>query len=345
MTNTRDCPRVRFSSRAIYTNLYIHIVMPPQTISHRLKARIPVLFFEQNFTVDQICAILGVKKSMVYKSLQYFREYGISHNPHAHKTGRNQTLSHLDIKFIAALVDQKHCIYLNEICQALSKYRGCQVSVSTVSRTLWRLDFSWKSVSIRALERNDILRAAYMNCIADVVTNPNMFMFINEAACNRHTSGRRKGWAFMGRRCILHRFFVRGQRLSILPVLTTEGIITHDIIPGSITTEHFVQFLQELVIPLTNPYPGPRSVIILDNCNIHHSEKIWALVEDEAMCKLIFLPPYSPDLNPIEQAFSSIKAYLRRHWDDFSMSVIDSACHNITPDMAWNFIRSSGYVV
>ena len=184
-----------------------------------------------------------------------------------------------------------------------------------------------------------------MNHIADIVTNADMLMFVDEAAWNRHTSGRRKGWSFNGQRCVQHRFFVRGERFSILPVLTIDGIITHDIIPGSVTTDRFLLFLRELVIPLTNPYPGPRSVLILDNCNIHHSEKVRALVEDKAMCKLIFLPPYSPDLNPIKQAFFSIKSYLRRHWDDFSLSIIDAACHNITGDMAWGFIWSSGYVV
>jgi transposase len=319
--------------------------MPPHFISRDLKARIPVLFYEQDFTVDQICVIMGVKKSLVYKSLQYFRTYGIAHNPHAHKTGRNRTLSPADVKFIAALINQKHCIYLDVIQQELSDKRGCEVSVTTLLRTLRRLDFSRKSVSVRALERNEILRAAYMNQIADIVTNPDMLMFVDEAARNRRTSGRSKGWASVGRRCIQHRFFVRGQHFSVLPVLTIDGIITHDVVPGSITADRFLQFLQELVIPLTNPYPGPRSVLILDNCNIHHSEKIRALVEDDAMCKLIFLPPYSPDLNPIEQAFFSIKSYLRRHWNDFSLSIIDTACHNITADMAWSFIRSSGYVV
>ena len=63
------------------------------------------------------------------------------------------------------------------------------------------------------------------------------------------------------------------------------------------------------------------------------------------MCKLIFLSPYSLDLNPIEQVFFSIKSYLQQQWDDFSLSVIDAACHNITPDMAWGFIQSSQYVV
>lgn len=124
-------------------------------------------------------------------------------------------------------------------------------------------------------------------------------------------------------------------------------------------------------IPLTNPYPGPRSVLILDNCSIHHSEKVRALVEDDVRkylapslshlsigihpdnpvddglpeCKLIFLPPYSPDLNPIEQAFASIKAFLRCNWQDFSLSVIDHVCQNITADKAHGFFRALGYVV
>ena len=87
-------------------------------------------------------------------------------------------------------------------------------------------------------------------------------------------------------------------------VLTLDGIIAHDIIPGSVTSDLFVRFLREHVvcfslpsvqlflqlpvwyyhyqIPLTNPYPGPRSVLVMDNCNIHHSEDVRELVEDEA---------------------------------------------------------------
>ena len=101
---------------------------------------------------------------------------------------------------------------------------------------------------------------------------------------------------------------------------------------------------------------------MLDNCCIHHSEEIRQLVEDEAHesfdfyidryyeyvwldCKLVFLPPYSPDYNPIEQAFSSIKAFLRRHWMDKTLSIIDWACQNITSGKAAAYFRASGYVV
>jgi 6-phosphofructokinase len=59
----------------------------------------------------------------------------------------------------------------------------------------------------------------------------------------------------------------------------------------------------------------------------------------------VFLPPYSPDFNPIEQAFSAIKAYLKRRWNDFSLGVMGRACSDITAQAAWGFMKASGYVV
>jgi len=62
-------------------------------------------------------------------------------------------------------------------------------------------------------------------------------------------------------------------------------------------------------------------------------------------CKLIFLPPYSPDLNPIKQAFSAVKNHFRRFCDDFTFSVIDRACQSISSESAWGYFHASGYVV
>jgi hypothetical protein len=106
-------------------------------------------------------------------------------------------------------------------------------------------------------------------------------------------------------------------------VLTLDGIIAYDLVPGSITTEHFVQFLQELVvcsnvscyyyckdgvlcqIPLTNPYPGPHSVLILDNCSIHHSEQVQQLVEDKACKPLVFYTQIFADVSQYAALCSS----------------------------------------
>jgi transposase len=61
-----------------------------------------------------------------------------------------------------------------------------------------------------------------------------------------------------------------------------------------------------------NPFPGPRSVLILDNVNSHLSEDLAVMCE-EAGVRLEYLPPYSPDYNPIEESFSALKAWMRRN--------------------------------
>jgi len=320
--------------------------MSPRNVSHDLKARIPVLRYQHGLSVKEICRVLGIKKTLAYKTLEYYHIHGTIHPPPSHRIrGRRRILNSCDISFINALISQNHTIYTDEIQEQLLTRRGTRVSIMTLNRTLRRLCLTNKATSGGALEHNDELRAIYMQHIGDLVTDPNQLMFGDEASKDERTSARRKGWSPKGTRCLQRRFFVRGRRYSILPILTLDGIITHDIIEGSITTTKFIQFLKDQVLPLTNPYPGPRSVLVLDNCQIHHAEEIRALVEDDALCKLIFLPPYSPDYNPIEQAFSSIKAFLRRNWTDSSLSVMDRACQSITDDKALGYFKASGYTV
>ena len=82
-------------------------------------------------------------------------------------------------------------------------------------------------------------------------------------------------------------------------------------------------------MPLCSPFPGPLSVLVMDNAKIHHGAEILELAErfrrflpsyilistdwQLPEIRIEFLPPYSPDLNPIEEAFSKIKSFLRRH--------------------------------
>jgi len=139
------------------------------------------------------------------------------------------------------------------------------------------------------------------------------------------------------------------QCYSILPALTSEGIIALDIFEGAVNKEKLIQFINDQVIwispffssnvlhliilfqaPRLNLYPGPWSIVILDSCAIHHDEDIQQIVEDECGmwsfglglekalnflegAKFVYLPPYSPDFDLIEQAFHSIKSWLRRH--------------------------------
>ncbi|KIK91251.1 hypothetical protein PAXRUDRAFT_149918, partial [Paxillus rubicundulus Ve08.2h10] len=67
---------------------------------------------------------------------------------------------------------------------------------------------------------------------------------------------------------------------SIVPVITLDGIIAYNIIQGPVDGACFVQFLKDHIMPFMNLYPGPWSVLVMDNCCIHHGEEIQHLVED-----------------------------------------------------------------
>ncbi|KAA1475514.1 hypothetical protein DENSPDRAFT_745536, partial [Dentipellis sp. KUC8613] len=70
-------------------------------------------------------------------------------------------------------------------------------------------------------------------------------------------------------------------RYSVLPALSCDGIVALDIFEGAVTKDKFIQFIREELAPQLGPYPGPRSVIVLDNCAIHHDEAVRQIVEDE----------------------------------------------------------------
>ncbi|CAG8652773.1 13392_t:CDS:1, partial [Racocetra fulgida] len=92
-----------------------------------------------------------------------------------------------------------------------------------------------------------------------------------------------------------------------------------------------------------NPFPGKNNIIVLDNAKIHQNE-IFVNIVEELGCHVIFLPPYSPDYNPIKTAFSIIKSWIKRN-RDFMNAVNDPfyaiivAYAQITPEIAVNFFR------
>jgi len=98
-----------------------------------------------------------------------------------------------------------------------------------------------------------------------------------------------------------------------------------------------------------NPHPGKNSVLVLDNARIHHNSE-WIAVVKSMGCHVEFLPPYSPDFNPIELAFGQIKTWLKRYhefvdtFSDDPTYPINCACAYITSDSATAFFKSAHYL-
>ena len=91
---------------------------------------------------------------------------------------------------------------------------------------------------------------------------------------------------------------------------------------SQLLSDVFEEFVERSLLPHVLPFNGtnPHSVIILENCLIHHVDHVVDLMESMGVL-VIFLPPYSPDLNPIEEAFSKVKACLKAN--ELAFEVLD----------------------
>lgn len=99
----------------------------------------------------------------------------------------------------------------------------------------------------------------------------------------------------------------RGQNLTLIAALTAAGGGAAMTLDGATDALAFEAYVREVLVPTLRP----GQLVILDNLSVHKGATTRALVE-AAGCALLFLPPYSPDFNPIELAFGKLKALLRR---------------------------------
>lgn len=153
-------------------------------------------------------------------------------------------------------------------------------------------------------------------------------VFLDESAASERNKDRKFGWAPVGVPAAVSALLKRSERWSVLPAYTVDGYMAWEVRQGSYTTEFFNAFVQDRVLPECSPFPGPRSVLVLDNASIHRNQVcftkelddilliyVQALIDmcEEAGVQLEYLPPYSPDFNPIEQSFAQLKAWMRKH--------------------------------
>ena len=165
-------------------------------------------------------------------------------------------------------------------------------------------------------------------------------MFVDE--CGVATDmARRYGRAKGGRRARGAVPYGRWHRLTVLGALSLGGLAACMAIPGAADTDVMAAFVEQVLAPALKP----GQVVVLDNLSVHRAPVVRRLVE-AAGCTLRFLPPYSPDLTPIEPAWSKLKGRLRAaaaRTVDALYDALAGAAGAITPDDARRYFRHCGY--
>ena len=165
-----------------------------------------------------------------------------------------------------------------------------------------------------------------------------VLIFVDETGSDCQNNMKRYGYGLREKPPCSCELLVRGERISVISAMK--------IIRGAVNGDEFLEFIERELLPTLLPFDGknPNSIVILDNCAVHHVAGVASMIT-EVGTLVHFLPPYSPDFNPIEECFSKVKSILKSmettHQNDLETDIL-AAFSSITSDDCQGWISDSG---
>lgn len=161
-----------------------------------------------------------------------------------------------------------------------------------------------KKRSVGASERDEFLRAAWRKTVSTL--DSRRLVFVDEMGTNTSLAPL---YAYSPRG---HRAYTkvprnRGPNTTLLSSMSVEGMGPSLAVEGSTTREVFEYYVERVLAATLRP----GQIVVMDNLTAHKGKRVKEIVEKRG-CELLYLPPYSPDFNPIEEAFSKVKGLLRK---------------------------------
>lgn len=185
------------------------------------------------------------------------------------------------------------------------------VTTSSIRRALAFKGWSKKTAQQRAKEHNAELREFYLHNLSEFKSYH--LVYIDESGCDKRIGFRRTGWSPLGVTPMQVSRFHCDERYQILPAYAQDGIMLSRVFRGSTDATMFKDFIEQL-LRHCGRWSEPKPVLVMDNASFHHSERIAQMCTKTGV-KLVYLPPYSPDLNLIKEFFAELKGFIRRNWN------------------------------
>ena len=326
--------------------------MMPRPFSLDLRIRVILLALLQNHTSKSISRLLYMSTRTVERYLRRYYFANGSIGPEKARHGPSQLLTSYEQFLLVKAVVRRPSAYLSELADELENVTGRVVSVPTLCRVLKRLNFSRKIIRHIPTQRSEEARQRY---IASTVHCPNyspdMFVFLDESGFDRRNVIRRYGYAVLGKRPIDQTFFARGKRINVISAISSNGVLDACLYEKNVNGPCFLDFLRKYILPQLLPFDGcnSQSIVVMDNAAIHHVREVADLFRGVGVF-VKFLPPYSPDLNPIEEVFSKVKYHIKANVEGHvegnatTREMIVNAFAAVTQGDCISYMEHSGYV-
>ena len=325
----------------------IHIKMPV-AYSNDLRWRIVWLNVFMEIRAEDVAKLMYVSERTVYRYVDRYRATG-EVRPSLKRNGPVKLLSEHEELLLTQLILAYPGIYLRELQQHLYNATGRWVAASTVCRTVHHLGMTRQRIKHLSIRQSEIKRAEFW---AEMTAfNTEMLLWVDESGCDRRNALRKYGYGIRGQPPQDRSLILRGKRFSAIGILSTQGVEDVYITDGAVDSETFLDFVRRDMLPILMPFNGqnPNSVVIMDNASIHHVDEVVELITS---CGALvrFLPPYPPDMNPIEEVFAEIKLYLQANSSLFESSlsvasILLVAFNSVTVQNCHAYIQHSGYIL
>ena len=309
------------------------------TYSQDLRQRVIDCIDRQEGSLRQIAQRFVVSLSFVVRLLQLQRRTG-SLAPKPPAGGRPAALGPDDLERLKELVRQQPDATLKELRQRL----GVSCSLTAIWRALEKLRLARKKKVLHADEQDSPevqeQRREFREELAGV--DPQRLIFIDESGANTSMT-RTYGRAPVGER-VYGTAPGHWETITLTCGLRLSGVTAALVFEGATNTDTFETYVEEVLVPELRP----GDVVIWDNLKAHQADEVIDAVE-EAGARVVPLPPWSPDLTPIEEMFSKVKEALRsagkRTKEDVYAAIIE-ALHDVTPeDIAGWFQDRAAYAM
>jgi transposase len=293
--------------------------------SEDLRQRVVETIHRGDGSVRQIASRFLVSVSFVTRLLHLHRTTG-SVEPRAHGGGNPAVLGPEDLERLRELIRQQPDATLEECRQRL----GLSCSLMTISRALSKLGLPRKKKVPRAEEqdRPEVQEQRREFCKQLAGVGPERLVFVDECGANTAMT-RTYGRAPVGER-VYATTPGHWESITLTSGMRLSGVTATLAFPGATNTAIFEDYVQEMLVPELKP----GDVVIWDNLKPHQSEEAIEAVE-AAGAQVMPLPPWSPDLTPIEEMFSKVKGALRSaaaRTTETVYAAFGSALHDVTPE-------------
>jgi len=227
-------------------------------------------------------------------------------------------VSAADWAALADILKLEPWLYKREMAAALLDETGSFYTVRQIRQALDKNHYTRRVIQFFSKQQNAALVAHFEATVANTALFPaDVIVFSDATHCKEKSKRRTRGWGPAGARVTGTASPPGLDRISSVAALSIEGMMcvkTVDIrVDGQVTSDVIMDFLNNHLLPLMQPYPAPASVLVLDNARVHVKHLITAACAAVGVLNL-FLPPYSPQLNPIEQVFNCAKMKLQANW-------------------------------